>query len=135
SARRWAPAPAAPTGHAIPWSPPSGLARPSFPPWNRPFPSVRLLRPSLSCGDNPGMESKTRLWLSFSGRGSQVKTTKNDRRAVSLVTQVCREERAGGCAGGEHRFRCARSGGATSFVDTFQLGMVTYAFTYSYLRG
>lgn len=45
-----------------------------------------------------------------------MKTTKNDRRAVSRVTQVCREERAGSCAGLEHRFRCVRSGGATSFA-------------------
>ncbi|MEJ1273108.1 hypothetical protein NN561_003967 [Cricetulus griseus] len=51
SARRWVPAPAAPAGNAIPQSPPSGLPLPSFPPRNRPFTSVRLLRPSLNCGD------------------------------------------------------------------------------------
>lgn len=75
SARRWAPAPAAPAGNAIPRSSLRGLPLPSFPPWNRPFTSVRFLRPSLNCGDNPEMESKALALAKFSTHGSQAKTT------------------------------------------------------------
>lgn len=37
------------------------------------------------------MGSQALALAKFSGRGSQLKTTKKDRRAVSSVTRVCRE--------------------------------------------